>query len=419
MKLNLLFPDFRMLSKMKSFVLPIILLVITSTAFAQNLTQAGFTGITVPQFLAAGNTTRMPVIFRASLTGLTANTAYKYYCQGVTNASTGGAVLDFGTTNSGAGNPILINGAGTAIVNTSAPSLATSGTTCETFTTDASGNYTGWFGFLNSGNARFTAGNIVYPSITFGLASGTTVGFRRALDLGITVLSFSTAAGATNGSLLQSTSGAAARNFSLLYDNVSGTGRPIAVGLIEVFTSPTTPSVPSTYLATAGTWNVIIPNAITNGIRRIENRSISNALLGCANNATGTWPTGSINTTVSTNSTTTAKVIATADAGLTTCAGTTLITNTGVLAAVNTIYGSASATPTSYTVAGSGLTAGILVAPPSGFEISQTSATTGYGTTQTLTQSGGAVSSVTIFVRLAATTLFGTYSGNIVSSSAG
>ncbi len=418
MKLNLLFRNFRLLSKIKSFVFPIILLVTTSTAFAQTLTQAGFTGVTVPQFMASGTSSRMPVIFRGTVTGLTANTAYKYYCQGATNATTGGGTVDIGSTNSGAGNPILINAAGTAFTSPSSPSLVTSGSTCETFTTDASGNYTGWFGFINTGNARFTAGNIVYPTITFGIATGTVVQFRRALDLGITVLAFSVTAGATNGSLLQSTSSTTnAKNFSVLYDNVSGTGRPIAIGLIESIGS-TIASVPSTYATTAGTWNVIIPNAITNGIRRIENRNISNTLLGCANDSDGTWPTGSINTTVSANSTTTAKVIATADAVLTACAGTTSITNSGTLTALNTVYGTASAT-TSYSVSGSGLTADILVTPPTGFEISQTSSTTGYAATQTLAQSSGSVASTTIYVRLAATTLFGTYSGNIVSSSAG
>jgi hypothetical protein len=30
------------------------------------------------------------------------------------------------------------------------------------FTTDASGNYTGWFSFVNTGNARFTAGNVIF-----------------------------------------------------------------------------------------------------------------------------------------------------------------------------------------------------------------------------------------------------------------
>ena len=418
MKLNLLNQYFDWQSRAKQLFFAALLLLLSFNVTGQMLTQADFTGVTVPQFMASGTSSRMPVIFRATLTSLTANTTYRFFCQGATNSTAGGGTVDIGSTNGGAGNPILINSAGTAFANTSGPSLVTPGTTCETFTTDGLGNYTGWFGFLNTANGRFTAGNTVFPSITIGSSAGTLL-FRRALNLGITVLAFSASAGTNNGSLLQSTSSTTnAKNFAVVYDNVSGTGRPVSVGLIESI-GVTTTAVPTSYSVTAGTWNIIIPNALTNGVRRIENRNASNTLLGCANDSDGTWPTGNINTTVSTNSTTTAKVIASADAPLTTCAGTTLITNTGTLAAVNTTYGTASATPTSYSVSGSGLTADILVTPPAGFEISQTSASSGYAATQTLTQSAGIVSATTIYVRLAATTLFGTYSGNIVSSSTG
>ena len=418
MKLNLLNQYFDWQSRAKQLFFASLLLLLSFNVTGQMLTQADFTGVTVPQFMASGNTTRMPVIFRATLSNLTANTTYRFFCQGATNSTAGGGTVDIGSTNGGAGNPILINSAGTTFANTSAGALTTPGTNCETFTTDATGNYTGWFGFLNTGNGRFTAGNTVFPSISIGIASGTTIQIRRALDLGIKVLAFSTISGTNNGSLLQSTSSTTnAKNFAVVYDNVSGSGRPVSVGLIESI-GVTTGSVPTAYLFTAGSWNVIIPNALANGVRRIENRNISNTLLGCADDADGTWPTGSVNTTISTNSTG-ARAIAAADAPLTTCAGTTLITNTGTLAAVNTTYGTASATPTSYSVSGSGLTADILVTPPAGFEISQTSASSGFAATQTLTQSGGTVSATTIYVRLAATTLFGTYSGNIVSSSTG
>ena len=98
---------------------------------------------------------------------------------------------------------------------------------------------------------------------------------------------------------------------------------------------------------------------------------------------------------------------------------TPTINLTGSLSAVSSTYGTASSA-TSFSVSGSALTADILVTPPSGFEVSQTSGgASGYASTQTLTQSGGAVSSTTIYVRLAATTIPASYTGNVVMTSAG
>jgi hypothetical protein len=63
------------------------------------------------------------------------------------------------------------------------------------------------------------------------------------------------------------------------------------------------------------------------------------------------------------------------------------------------------------------MTAGILVTPPSGFEVS-TSASSGFATSITV-GAAGTIASTTVYVRLAATTAPGTYSGNVVLSSSG
>ena len=98
---------------------------------------------------------------------------------------------------------------------------------------------------------------------------------------------------------------------------------------------------------------------------------------------------------------------------------TPTINISGTLAAVNTIYGTPSSTPTSFTVSGANLTEGILINPPSGYEISQTAGgASGYATTQTVGEAG-AVAAKTIYVRLMAATPVGTYSGNVTCNSAG
>jgi hypothetical protein len=81
---------------------------------------------------------------------------------------------------------------------------------------------------------------------------------------------------------------------------------------------------------------------------------------------------------------------------------TPTIATTGTLSAVNTTYGTASASPTSFSVSGSNLTADLTVTAPSGYEVS-TSIGSGYGASLNLTQTGGSVASTTVYVRLTAT----------------
>lgn len=287
------------------------------------LTQSGFTGVIVPQYMASGTSTRLPVIFRATVSGLTPNTSYRYFINGATNATTGGGSIDFGTTNPGAGNPLLVNSTGTSFIYSSSASISTAGN-YETFTTDASGNYTGWFGFVNTGNARFTAGNIIYPTISIGNATGTLTYYRRALDQSMTVLSFATAANATSGTFIKSTSSAGAKNFVQLYENTTGTGRPLASTVVENI-GLTIGSVVTGYATAAGSWNAIIPNQNANGVKRIEQRDITNALVGCATDADGSW--AAVNTVNPTGGTT-ALVISNADAPLNVCPAAPVINST-------------------------------------------------------------------------------------------
>ena len=103
----------------------------------------------------------------------------------------------------------------------------------------------------------------------------------------------------------------------------------------------------------------------------------------------------------------------------TTPAASPLITANGTLSAVTTTYGTASVTPASFIISGLNMTAGILVTAPAGFEVSQTvGGATGYAPTQTVGGSGS-VSPTTVYLRLAATTGVGSYSGNVVCTSSG
>jgi hypothetical protein len=88
----------------------------------------------------------------------------------------------------------------------------------------------------------------------------------------------------------------------------------------------------------------------------------------------------------------------------------------GTLTPFSTTYGTASVAQ-SFNVQGSALNSNITVSSPSGFEVS-TSASTGYTTSVELTQTSGSVGLTSIYVRLAAATAAGSYSGSITVSSA-
>ncbi len=98
------------------------------------------------------------------------------------------------------------------------------------------------------------------------------------------------------------------------------------------------------------------------------------------------------------------------------------ITIGGTVAAVNTTYGTASASPTSFTVAGTNINAGINIAPPVGFEVATSndfSTTIGTNASPLILGTSGTINATTIYLRLAATAAVSgsPYSGNVVCSS--
>jgi hypothetical protein len=93
------------------------------------------------------------------------------------------------------------------------------------------------------------------------------------------------------------------------------------------------------------------------------------------------------------------------------------ISTTGALTALSTTQGTASAS-TSFTISAISLTNNITLTAPTGFEIS-TSSGSGYASSLALTETGGSVPATTIFVRLAASTATGTYSGPVTAVSSG
>jgi hypothetical protein len=95
----------------------------------------------------------------------------------------------------------------------------------------------------------------------------------------------------------------------------------------------------------------------------------------------------------------------------TTVIASPVINVTGTLTAVSTTYGIPSS-PTSFSASGANLQGNITVTAPTGFEIS-TASGSGYAGSLALVPNDGVVPATTIYVRLAAATPHGSYSGNV------
>ncbi|HET9503660.1 MAG TPA: T9SS type A sorting domain-containing protein [Hymenobacter sp.] len=267
------------------------------------------TELVVPQYLsghASGSTThstRLPYVWRATLSSLQPSTTYKYYpavrlATEPTNAA-------------GAGNPIDLKTAGAFVRKT------TSGldNNSFTFTTDASGSYTGWFGLEPTGDARFTDQAVVYPMVVLNGGDGGNVATQfLATSSPVTVLQLN--ASATGATGVRGNSFGTPGNLVLTYDNPAGTGRPLAGTWLES-DGLTASSYPSFYNTAnvdgvAGAYGLLTPNANASGIQRVEQRALADgSLVGCAaTSATGAWATAN---TASPSGGTTALVLSSGD----------------------------------------------------------------------------------------------------------
>ncbi len=257
-----------------------------------------------PQFMEGINGTnanRIPFAYFATISGLTPDSVYRYFNQIVISTDA--------ATSNGAGNVIFVR-ADSPWVRTSGPSLSTAGNYGE-FRANSSGSYTGWFVTEPTGNAtRFVPGRYVFPRIVLNNgAGGTTVATRLTSPDSTRVIALTTTNSDTSGTGIWSRSTAPAKSFVLLYDNTSGTGRPLSATFVE--DDGTLNTTANSYAlfysdsvnAIAGSWGSVIPNNNPNGVRRVEARDLAGNLMPHpATDADGLW--GDVNTVNPTGGTT-------------------------------------------------------------------------------------------------------------------
>jgi hypothetical protein len=254
------------------------------------------TQVLLPQYMQGLNGTnnnRTPYVFRVKIDNLLSNTTYRFINQIITSAD--------GSTTSGAGNVFFVNAnIDSPFVRTTGPSFTDPGP-YGTLTTDSTGSYTGWFISEPTGNARFTPGNNVFMRIRFNDgATGTTAVHWATTSDSVKVINYGTTSDATLGTGIYGRSFASPKDFIFLYDNVDGTGRPLASSVVELdgIDLSVITSFPLFYRDSVdqfvGAWGSIVPNILANGVRRVERRLFADgsifALVGTDDD--GVWPSG-------------------------------------------------------------------------------------------------------------------------------
>ncbi len=223
------------------------------------------------------NFDRIPFAFRLRIEGLTPESTYRYGNRIV--------VPDDPLDQNGAGNAILITGENSDwIRNTDSPRFQPDdhGSRHLTFTADADGTYAGWFVTEPSGNARFTPGGTVFVRLLLNDGDdGQELHHYLTTELPVTVLPFGS--GLEEGSGFMGETVSPSRNFVVFYDNEDGEGRPLAAVPVEITGSGTDERYATFYDQIVAVnerhWGIILPNALDQGIRRIEERGLRDGAL--------------------------------------------------------------------------------------------------------------------------------------------
>jgi len=274
-------------------------------------TPAAISSIILPRFIEGAtpsNQNRVPLAFHVTMSNLLPSSTYKYY----NKAISGSDAPDY----NGAGNCIFVNPATGTFTRTTSTSMTSPGQHGE-FTTDAAGTFAGWFITEPTGNARFKPGNEIFMRIMLNDGAGGTAEATRLTSAeSVKVLGFYTTAADSTGTAIRGVSNFTAKNFALLYDNTTGAGRPLYATQIEAsgveFLAGTYAEFYATNVAGAeGAWGGIVPNINANGVKRVEERSLTTgAVVSNHTSENGVWkdvdtknPSGGIATVLVINTT--------------------------------------------------------------------------------------------------------------------
>ncbi len=255
-------------------------------------TPASISAYILPKFIEGAtpsNGNRVPFAYHATLSNLLPSSTYRFYNKIVSGSD--------GPDYNGAGNCIFVNPSTGEFVRTTSTSMTTPGQFGE-FTTDASGSYSGWFVTEPTGNARFKPGNELFMRIMLNDgAGGTAETTRLTIAESVKSLGFYTSAADTAGTAIRGISNFTPKNFVFIYDNTAGTGRPLYGTQLETtgvsFVAGTYAEFYANDVAgTDGAWGGIVPNINAQGVKRVEERSLTTgAIVSNYTDDDGVWGT--------------------------------------------------------------------------------------------------------------------------------
>ncbi len=286
------------MKKIYSFVLAFVFC--GSTAFSQTIIPVG-DEIILPSYAYYGGTSvgvanRMPFVSRLRLTGLIAGATYRYV--------TGMSSTNNLNTSQAPGNMYRINNGSnvtygyvtglvyTKSINSSEIQNDIMNTSVSSFhgrfVADASGNYTGWFACVPTGNATQQAnGSDVYFYIGLNNGStGTTLAQSYRSTSTVKLLNYSNVPGNALGcTALVGTSDVTDEKIVTIYDNTTSSGRPLyctftennnsGAGVLNEGTLWTNPQIYASVDGVSGKWAAIIPNSLSGGVQAINFLNIS------------------------------------------------------------------------------------------------------------------------------------------------
>lgn len=243
----------------------------------------GVTELLMPQYMAARNIT-LPSYALIRLDNLQPNTAYRFF----TSAAEINNLVGFAAGTNVHQN---VDASTFSYVPNDFSDFTRAGRFSQ-FTTGA--NETSkvmWVNMVPSSNSRFTAGNNMYWYVT--LRDTTRSIETRFVTQGTTkTINISTAITDASG-IVDTASTCAPKTVICLYDNTTGNTQPISTALVQDEGTVVTgaPAFYSNVEAARTAWATLIPNNLPNGIRRVEQRSLTTGqILKVWVDGDGVWP---------------------------------------------------------------------------------------------------------------------------------
>jgi hypothetical protein len=258
------------------------------SAVSEPIAVVGLTETILPRFIQGEqpeNNQRVPFAFRLSLAGLKPNATYRYGNRVV--LSTDPPAQD------GAGNMIFVTNDGTDFIrNTDSPRFRDGDRNVRhsEFTTDLEGGYSGWFITEPSGNPRFAPGNHLHIRLLLN-DGGTGEEEFHSLTTPSSVQVITFGQGPAQATALYGQDAASPKNFVLLYQDEPGIDRPLTATFIEAGGVEVDERYAAFYVDLVagrdGRWGTLVPNQLPNGVRRIEERSMSGNVVAARTFASG------------------------------------------------------------------------------------------------------------------------------------